>query len=70
MDFEYLAFLNVLREVWHGLQEDGSQQQPMKVGGVNVNDLPKFIGGFDLEEYLDQEEKIEKGINFKGWMIR
>lgn len=66
MDFEDPDFVNALCEVLRGLQEEGRWQQPKKVGSVNVNNLPKFVGGFNPKEYLDWEEIIEIFFKFKG----
>ncbi|CAH1445674.1 unnamed protein product [Lactuca virosa] len=70
-------FVNSLREVLRGLQEEGRRQQPRKVGGVNVNDLPKLKGevviwyeGLKAKRSREEKKKISSWESLKRKLRR
>ena len=40
-------------------------EQPRNVGELKINELPKFVGGFNPEKYLDWEKETERVFQFK-----
>nr|KAJ0213659.1 hypothetical protein LSAT_V11C400158930 [Lactuca sativa] len=62
-------FLDVLRDTLRNMVEDPTQRQPIhglhRVEDIKVTELPKFVGGTDLERYLEWEIKIERMFEFK-----
>ncbi|KAL9242075.1 hypothetical protein vseg_016113 [Gypsophila vaccaria] len=61
--------LCILREALWGMHLRDTRFQPCRVepghGEIKVNELPKFVGGTDPEEYLEWERKMESMFDFK-----
>ena len=69
MNFEDPNFLNALREAMRGLLEEERRRAryvPLRIiEDCKISELPEFIGGTDLENYLDLGRKIDQIFEYK-----